>query len=338
MRTRAAAILSVAARGAALFLAIFTLVGLVGELRGRATDLSLWWVDIRDLPAIVRLPLLAAFAATLVAWAVRSAPGVRLRRGAAAACAVFAAFAVRDAVRYASIRDGGLVHLSAPVPLSLIIAVGLGILAVVALRRRAPEAQRRRSTALGILAATACWAFAFPLAQMLFFGTTDYRRPADAAVIFGARVYATGRPSPLLADRIATGVELYRTGLVGTLVMSGGDGADGFNEAGVMRDVAIAAGVDPAAVLVDPAGNTTEATVDNTLALLARRPASPLPLRLIAVSQAYHLPRIQLAYANGGIDVLTVPAPDPEPIREMPLLALREVPAFWAYFVRVCLG
>jgi vancomycin permeability regulator SanA len=160
-------------------------------------------------------------------------------------------------------------------------------------------------------------------------------------VVFGARVYATGRPSPLLADRIATGIELYRAGLVGTLVMSGGDGADGFNEARVMRDEAIAAGVDPAAILVDPAGNTTEATVDNSLALLtasAGGAGGSNPLRIIAVSQAYHLPRIQLAFANGGIDALTVPAADPEPIREMPLLALREVPAFWAYYLRVCLG
>jgi vancomycin permeability regulator SanA len=173
---------------------------------------------------------------------------------------------------------------------------------------------------------------------MLFFGTTDYRRPADVAVVFGARVYATGQPSPLLADRIATGIELYRSGLVGTLVMSGGDGADGFNEARVMRDEANAAGIDPADILVDPAGNSTEATVDNSLALLAARGTGSVPPRVIAVSQAYHLPRVQLAFANGGIDVLTVPAADPIAIGEMPVLVIREVPAFWAYYLRVCLG
>jgi vancomycin permeability regulator SanA len=327
-----------AARVAALFLAIFTLIGLIGELRGRATDLSLWWVDIRDLAGIVRLPLLAVFAATLFLWAVRFAPGTRLRRAMVGACVLFALLATRDVARYVSVLGSGLVHASTPVPLSAVIAVGLALLAIAALRRRESEPVSRRRNAIALIAAAACWAFVFPLAQMLFFGTTDYRRPADAAVVFGARVYASGRPSPLLADRIATGVELYRTGLVGTLVMSGGDGVDGFNEALVMRDEAVAAGVAPTAILVDPAGNTTEATVDNTLALLvARGPGSILP-RLIAVSQAYHLPRIQLAYANGGIDVLTVPAQDPEPIREMPLLALREVPAFWAYFIRVCLG
>ena len=337
MRTRVGTALSLVARGAALFLAIFILVALVGELRGRATDLNLWWIDIRDVPGVVRVPLLTGFALALGLWAVRSAPGRWLSRTTAACCAAFATLAVRDTVRYASVGGGGLVHASAPIPLSLVIALGLALLVVAILRVR-PAAARPHRTMLAVLAAAAGWAFLFPLAQMAFFGTTDYRRPADAAVVFGARVYATGRPSPLLADRIATGVNLYRTGLVGTLVMSGGDGADGFNEALVMRDEAVSAGVDPSAILVDPAGNTTEATVDHTLALLAARDGGTIPPRLIAVSQAYHLPRIQLAYANGGIDVLTVPAADPEPIREMPLLALREVPAFWAYFVRVCLG
>ena len=92
------------------------------------------------------------------------------------------------------------------------------------------------------------------------------------------------------------------------LVMSGGDGADGFNEARVMRDTAVAAGVDPAAILVDPAGDSTEATVAER-----RRCSRPDGGRtwdssmVRAVSQAYHLPRVQLAFATAGIDVLTVP-------------------------------
>ena len=148
-------------------------------------------------------------------------------------------------------------------------------------------------------------------------------------------MYASGVPSPLLADRIRTGVELYQSGLVPTLVMSGGDGADGFNEAVVMREEAIAAGVRPEAILVDPAGVSTEATVVNVMALLRHYSVPP---SVIAVSQAYHLPRVQLTFATAGIDVLTVPAADPVPIGEMPLLVAREVPAFWLYYLRVCLG
>jgi vancomycin permeability regulator SanA len=330
--------MALALRGLALFLGVFTLIGLIGELRGRTTDLSLWWVDLRDLPGVLRIGLLTALSGLLVAWAVRAAPGLRLRRATALACAGFALLAVRDSARFVAASGSGLVHSTLPVPFSLFVAATLAVLAVATLRAPLTGNGRRLRTGLAIATAIAAWGVAFPLAQMFFFGTTDYRRPADAAVIFGARVYASGNPSPLLADRIRTGVELYRSGLIPTLVMSGGDGADGFNEAQVMRDEAIAGGVSPTAIVIDPAGLTTEATVANAMALVAARPGAALPPRIIAVSQAYHLPRIQLSFATAGIDVLTVPAADPQPIGEMPWLVAREVPAFWVYYLRVCLG
>ena len=330
--------LTLALRGLALFLGVFALIGLMGELRGRTTDLSLWWVDLRDLPGVLRIALLTAFSGLLVAWAVRAAPGLRLRRATALACAGFALLAVRDSARFVAASGSGLVHSTLPVPFSLFVAATLAVLAVATLRAPVAGNGRRLWTGLAIVGAIAVWGVTFPLAQMFFFGTTDYRRPADAAVIFGARVYASGNPSPLLADRIRTGIELYRSGLVPTLVMSGGDGADGFNEAQVMRDEAIAGGVSPAAIVVDPAGLTTEATVANAMALVVARPGVAVPPRVIAVSQAYHLPRIQLSFATAGIDVLTVPAADPQPIGEMPWLVAREVPAFWVYYLRVCLG
>jgi vancomycin permeability regulator SanA len=338
VRNQLVQIAAIGIRGFGLFLGVFTLVGLIGELRGRTGDVSLWWVDLRDMPGAVRIGLLGGLSAVLVSWAIRRSPGVGLRRATAGACGVFALFALRDGVRFMTVTGSGLVRSSLPVPFSLFVAVGLGALAIAALWLPAQSNGRRLRAGLGVALAVCGWALVFPLAQMFFFGTTDYRRPADAAVVFGARVYASGRPSPLLADRIRTGVELYRGGLVATLVMSGGDGADGFNEAIVMREAAIAAGVTPASVLVDPIGVTTEATVANAMALLAGRAGMPVPPRVIAVSQAYHLPRVQLTFATAGIDVLTVPAADPEPIGEMPLLVAREVPAFWVYYLRVCLG
>ena len=325
-------------RGAALFLAAITIVGLIGELRGRTLDISLWWIDLRDLPAVVRLVMLAALAGLLAAWAIHRAPGPRLRWATAATSGVFAVFAIRDVVRFYSVVAEGDVRPFVDVPLSLLIALLLIVLAIGALRARRAQAIGGLRGLIGLGVAVGAWTVLFPLAQMLFFGTTDYRRPADVAVIFGARVYASGQPSPLLADRIRTGVELYRSGLVPMLIMSGGDGSDGFNEARVMRDVAVAAGVDPSAILVDPAGSSTEATVANVSALLDSRSGAAGQGRVIAVSQAYHLPRVQLAFAGAGIDVLTVPALDPEPIGEMPLLIAREILAFWAYDLRVCLG
>ena len=324
-------------RGAALFLAGFTLIGILGEVRGRTLDPSLWWVDIRDIPTAFRLLLLACFALLLAGWAARAAPGRRLRWATAIGCLTFAAFAVRDVIRFHAAVGAGHVLPVIGIPLSAFIALLLLGLAVAIVHDGRGRPVARRREAIGLTLAVGAWAIAFPLAQMLFFGTTDYRRPADVAVVFGARVYASGQPSPLLADRIQTGVALYRSGLVPLLVMSGGDGSDGFNEARVMRDVAVADGVDPAAIVVDPMGNTTEATVANLSALIEERRGGAGSWRVIAVSQAYHLPRVQLAFADAGIDAITVPAADPQPIGEMPVLVAREVPAFWAYFLRVCL-
>ncbi len=328
--------MAILVRGAALFLALFTLVGLIGEARGGATDIALWFVDVRDLPRSVQLLLLVLLGGALLTWVSQRAPRAAIRRAAAVACLVFAALALRDVVRFGDAVATGLVRPAMPIPLSAPIVAALALGAIWIWRDRGVGSEHPARVRLGVLVAAVLAATAFPILQIGFFGTTDYRRPADAAVVFGARVYASGVPSPLLADRIATAVELYRSGLVPVLVMSGGQGADGYNEATVMREVAIAAGVDPSAVLVDDTGVTTEATVAHAIALVAD-PTLPSP-RIIAVSQAYHLPRIQLAFSGAGIDVLTVPAVDPMPIGEMPLLVVREVPAFWLYYLRACLG
>ncbi len=336
MRQRISIWPSVLVRGGALFLAGFTLVGLVGEARGGATDIGLWFVDLRDLGPVATLALLALFGAILLGWVLQATPRPAIRRAASLACLAMATLAARDVVRFANAVSTGLVRPATPIPLSALTAVGLAFSAFWIWRDRGLSAGPRGRVRVGVGAAALFAAASFPLLQMWFFGTTDYRRSADAAVVFGARVYASGSPSPLLADRIATAVELYRSGLVPVLIMSGGDGADGFNEAAVMRDEAVAAGVDPAAILVDASGVTTEASVNHALQMIrGRRLPSP---RLIAVSQAYHLPRIQLAFSAAGIDVLTVPAADPVAIGEMPLLVVREVPAFWLYYLRACLG
>jgi len=327
---------SLAARGLAAVAGVLALLAVVAELRGRTMDLSLWWIDLRDASAPVRLAFLALAGVAFLAWALRRAPGPRLRATTAVVAAAVAVVAVRDTTVALGAASSGLVRPAVPVPLSAVTAVLFGLLAVHAIRPLAPRGRTIGWSGIGLVVAAGAWAVLFPLAQMLWFGATDYRRPAEAAIVLGARVYATGRPSPLLWDRLRTGIELYADGLVPRLVMSGGDGADGFNEARVMAQVAIAAGVPPTAVLVDPAGNTTELTVSNSLALLAQAGVTP-DAPVIVVSQAYHLPRVQLAFSDAGVDVLTVPASEAQPIVELPLFIAREVPAFWSYLLRVAI-
>ena len=179
-------------------------------------------------------------------------------------------------------------------------------------------------------AACAACAFAFPLLLVLGFGKTDYRRQAEVAVVFGARAYADGRPSDALADRVRTACELYRQGLVCQLVFSGGPGDGAIHETESMRRMAVSLGVPDSAIVRDEAGLNTAATLRNTRPLLAAKAA-------IAVSEFYHLPRIKLAAAAAGIDLLTVPARPAS--RRLPMSnMIREIPAFWLYYARAVAG
>jgi vancomycin permeability regulator SanA len=171
---------------------------------------------------------------------------------------------------------------------------------------------------------------AFPLLQIAFFGTTDYRRASDAAVVLGARVYDNGVLSTALEDRVRTGADLYKAGLVPRLVMSGGVGANGIDEAVAMKRRAVELGVPPSVISIDSLGVDTDATVANTTAALPELGAR----RVLVVSQFWHLPRIKLAYRSAGWDVATVPATESDPIWPTPYLIAREIPAFWQYWAR----
>jgi uncharacterized SAM-binding protein YcdF (DUF218 family) len=167
-----------------------------------------------------------------------------------------------------------------------------------------------------------------PLLQMAFFGTTDYRRPADAIVVFGARVRDDGTPSLTLANRVTTASELYRDGLAETVVMTGGIEPSGVDETVVMRDLAVQLGVPSGAIILDPGGRNTNASVANTIGIFRDHGLH----RILAVSQFYHLPRIKLAYARAGLDAWTVPARTS--ITRTAAIVAREIPAFWLYYLR----
>jgi uncharacterized SAM-binding protein YcdF (DUF218 family) len=315
------------ARGLALFLGLFTLVNLAGDFRLGGTDANLWWIDLSPLPVLPRRTLLAAIAAVLLAYAV--APprrDARLRRALAYVfLGIAAGAAVANAIHYYVLLARGDIATSLPVPLSLFVAAAL--LMIVAAHRR-ESAPGSPAWVLVFLAASVL----FPVAQTTLFGLTDYRRPADLIVVFGARAYAGGTPSSALADRVRTGCELYHAGLAPRLLFSGGPGDGAIHETEAMRRLAITLGVPGPAIALDPHGVNTEATVRNTARLLAGRPA-----RVLAVSHFYHLPRIKMTYQRHGLDVFTVPCRTSNR-SHVPYNVFRETAAFWTYYLRRLTG
>jgi vancomycin permeability regulator SanA len=120
------------------------------------------------------------------------------------------------------------------------------------------------------------------------------------ALILGAEVYADGRPSPALANRLDVGIELLRLGRVRTLLMSGGNGTF---EVGAMRAYALARGVTSDAILLDASGERTFASC------LQARDAFQMR-RLIVVSQELHMARAVYTCRRLGIDADGVVAPE----------------------------
>ncbi len=328
-------VLHAAARGVALFFGLFALANLVGELRAPGFDQNIWWLDLGPLPPNVSAVLLGVAGALLVWWALRpAAPGWRrvLTAGVLAALAVVA---LRNGLAFYDVWRAGLIRPWLGVPFSFVLAPALLLLSW-AVAAPAPARRPLRAPSLSLLVTVAALLLCgvlFPLAQQAFFGKTTYVRHADVAVVFGAQVHPAGNASITLADRVGTAVELYKQGLADRLLMSGARGADEpVNEVRVMRELAVAQGVPASAISVDPRGSNTDATVGNSVAMLRSGPGGSVAV----VSDFFHLPRIKLAYQRAGVDVITVPS-QARRIPQTTGLVLREIPAFWVYYLRAVL-
>jgi vancomycin permeability regulator SanA len=322
------------ARGLALFLGGFGLLNLLVTVVGPGLDQNIWWIDLHSLPAWLAAIILGACAAALLAYGLRPRMSAWRRRGTSAAAALLTFIALENTVQFYRVWSHGDIRPWAPLPLSLLLAVGLGWLTYMAARpaRAAPRGSRGRRLAQPLLAGLVLvfCILAFPLVQMAFFGSTDYRRHADAIVVLGAQVHKDGRASASLVERMDTAIDLYKKGYAPLMIVSGGRGDGAVHEAIAMRDLAVKAGVPADAVLTDMNGVNTQATVDDTLVQLRKRHLS----RVLVVSHFYHLARIKLAYAQKGLDVWTVPTERARWMPQMPLIIGREVPGFWVYYLR----
>jgi vancomycin permeability regulator SanA len=297
------------------------------ELISPGFEPNLWWVDLRGVPEGLAQFVTAVFAILLLTFAFKPAMGKARRWMTLSVVVGFVLVTLVNSANFWHLLATGRVHSSVPVPASLFSAIGLSFLA-----RGLSRGQPIHSGWLPVLAVGAACAVFFPVLQCVTFGESDYRRPAELAVVFGARTYANGMPSEALADRVRTACQLYREGLVKRLVFSGGPGDGATHETEAMRRLALCLGVPDQAILLDHDGRNTAATVQNTVATIGKG-------RVLAVSEFYHLPRIKLAYQRAGLEVYTVPAQPSRLGRALaPKSVLREVPAFWYYYLRAVVG
>ena len=315
------------ARGCALFFGGFSLLNLLGELYVRGFNTNNWWINFHPAPAWLANIVLFLFGVCLLGYGL----GVRAawwRSASLVVCTGVLGVIGANVLAYYRLRAAGAFFTAPAVPVSLLLFV-LVLFILYGLACTPVALPTHWGRPLLLFTLIAC-AVGFPLAQILLFGVTDYRRQADVIVVLGAKAFPDGSCSLALSDRVRTACLLYHQGLAPRLIMSGGPVAGDMTEPEAMRRLAVSLGVPNAAILLDAGGRNTHATVRDTTEIFARYQMR----RVLVVSHFFHLPRIKMAYQRAGWNVYTVPVYQPElPRRQLPFLVTREVAGLWTYYL-----
>ena len=121
------------------------------------------------------------------------------------------------------------------------------------------------------------------------------------AIVFGAGLWRDGSPTPILIDRVTAAANLYFTGKVEKLLMSGDNRFVNYNEPEAMQKLALSLGVPNESIVLDYAGRRTYDTCYRARAIFGVTEA-------ILVTQKFHLPRALYLCNHLGVDSIGVEA------------------------------
>ena len=124
---------------------------------------------------------------------------------------------------------------------------------------------------------------------------------ADCILVLGAGIRTDGSPSPMLQDRLNTGIALYQNGAAPKLLMSGDHGREDYNEVQTMKDITLEQGVPSEDVFMDHAGFSTYDSLYRARDVFQAR-------KVIIVTQKYHLYRALYIARSLGLDAWGVSA------------------------------
>jgi len=149
------------------------------------------------------------------------------------------------------------------------------------------------------------------------------------AIVFGAGLWRDGTPTSVLRDRIETAADLFNSGKVQKILMSGDNRFEDYNEPGAMREYALSLGVPDTAIVLDYAGRRTYDTCYRASAIFGIR-------HVILVTQSFHMPRALYTCNALGLKAIGVTS-DKRDYRSGFKIYwnLREIPATLAAFIDV---
>jgi len=131
-------------------------------------------------------------------------------------------------------------------------------------------------------------------------------RSADAIVVFAGGVGESGKAGGGYQERVKQAVDLYREGMAPWVIFSSGF-TFAFQEAEVMRELAVAHGVPASAVILETKARNTSENVTFVKAILEEHGWHSILL----VSTPYHMRRAVWTFRKAAPSVTVIPAPVP---------------------------
>lgn len=121
---------------------------------------------------------------------------------------------------------------------------------------------------------------------------------ADCILVLGCGVRGNS-PTPLLADRLRRGIEIFDMGAAPKILMSGDHGQADYDEVNVMKQYALNAGIAESDVFMDHAGFSTYESMYRAKEIFGVK-------KMIIVTQSYHLSRALYIANQLGIEAYGV--------------------------------
>ncbi|WP_232697739.1 YdcF family protein [Brevibacillus daliensis] len=159
-------------------------------------------------------------------------------------------------------------------------------------------------------------------------GFIDEKQQVDLAVILGNKIENDGRPSDRLRYRLEKAVDLYKEGYFTYVLVSGGVGKEGYDEAQTMKQYLVQKGIPSDKIITDSMGLNTIMTAQNTKKIMDGMEAKSV----MVITQFYHISRTKLAFYKSGFEDVYSAHADYFEVRDFYSL-FREFFAYYKYLL-----
>ncbi|WP_232242456.1 YdcF family protein [Paenibacillus sp. GSMTC-2017] len=159
-------------------------------------------------------------------------------------------------------------------------------------------------------------------------GLNDELKLVDVAVVLGNKVEVNGQPSERLKARLDKSVELYNGGYFTNIIVSGGIGKEGFDEAKVMKSYLIDKGLPEDKIIEDNNGYNSYMTAQNTSKIMDELEFDSA----MVITQYFHISRTKLAFRKMDIKEVYSAHANIFEFRDIYSI-IREFPAYYKYLL-----